>query len=75
MSSDSDQDLGITERKQYNTGEWYAEVVQKAGLANYGPEGMSRSDSDRRVLDKKHKHRRIQRVYSMGDYFCYVNID
>jgi prolyl-tRNA synthetase len=37
----SDQDLGITERKQYNTGEWYAEVVQKAGLANYGPEGMS----------------------------------
>jgi len=41
MSSDSDQDLGITERKQYNTGEWYAEVVQKAGLANYGPEGMS----------------------------------
>ena len=37
----SDQDLGITESKQYNTGEWYAEVVQKAGLANYGPEGMS----------------------------------
>ncbi|SEO39497.1 prolyl-tRNA synthetase [Halogranum amylolyticum] len=36
-----DQALGITESKEYNTGEWYAEVVQKAGLANYGPEGMS----------------------------------
>ncbi|MDS0298184.1 proline--tRNA ligase [Halogeometricum sp. S1BR25-6] len=36
-----EQELGITESKQYNTGEWYAEVVQKAELANYGPEGMS----------------------------------
>ncbi|ADQ67910.1 proline--tRNA ligase [Halogeometricum borinquense] len=36
-----EQELGITESKEYNTGEWYAEVVQKAGLANYGPEGMS----------------------------------
>jgi len=35
------QELGITESKEYNTGEWYAEVVQKAGLANYAPEGMS----------------------------------
>jgi prolyl-tRNA synthetase len=35
------QELGITESKEYNTGEWYAEVVKKAGLANYGPEGMS----------------------------------
>jgi prolyl-tRNA synthetase len=35
------QELGITESKEYNTGEWYAEVVRKAGLANYGPEGMS----------------------------------
>ncbi len=35
------QELGITESKEHNTGEWYAEVVQKAGLANYGPEGMS----------------------------------
>ncbi|MFC6724660.1 proline--tRNA ligase [Halobium palmae] len=38
---DDGQDLGITESKEYSTGEWYAEVVQKAGLANYGPEGMS----------------------------------
>ena len=37
----SEQDLGITESKQHNTGEWYAEVVTKAGLANYGPDGMS----------------------------------
>ncbi|ESP89045.1 proline--tRNA ligase [Candidatus Halobonum tyrrellensis] len=36
-----DQDLGVTKSKQYETGEWYAEVVQKAGLANYGPDGMS----------------------------------
>ncbi len=37
----SEQDLGITESKQHNTGEWYAEVVRKAGLVNYGPDGMS----------------------------------
>ena len=36
-----EQELGITESKEYNTGEWYAEVVQKANLANYAPEGMS----------------------------------
>jgi prolyl-tRNA synthetase len=36
-----DQELGITESKEYNTGEWYAEVVQKANLASYAPEGMS----------------------------------
>ena len=36
-----DQELGITESKEHSTGEWYAEVVRKAGLANYGPEGMS----------------------------------
>ncbi|WP_101296366.1 proline--tRNA ligase [Halegenticoccus soli] len=35
------QELGITESKEHSTGEWYAEVVQKAGLANYAPEGMS----------------------------------
>jgi len=36
-----EQELGITESKAHNTGEWYAEVVQKAELASYGPEGMS----------------------------------
>ncbi|MGZ0748210.1 proline--tRNA ligase [Haloparvum sp. AD34] len=36
-----EQELGITESKSHATGDWYAEVVQKAGLANYGPEGMS----------------------------------
>jgi prolyl-tRNA synthetase len=36
-----DQELGITESKSHRTGEWYAEVVQKAGLVNYAPEGMS----------------------------------
>jgi prolyl-tRNA synthetase len=43
MSDDADdnQDLGITESKEYATGDWYAEVVKKAELASYGPEGMS----------------------------------
>ncbi|WP_138005026.1 proline--tRNA ligase [Halalkalirubrum salinum] len=36
-----EQALGITKSKEHQTGEWYAEVVQKAGLANYAPEGMS----------------------------------
>jgi prolyl-tRNA synthetase len=36
-----EQELGITESKEHSTGEWYAEVVRKAGLANYAPEGMS----------------------------------
>ncbi|GAD51923.1 prolyl-tRNA synthetase, archaeal/eukaryal type [Halarchaeum acidiphilum MH1-52-1] len=35
-----DQELGITEQKEYNPGEWYAEVVEKAELASYAPEGM-----------------------------------
>jgi len=34
-----EQELGITESKEYNTGEWYAEVVRKAGLADYAPMG------------------------------------
>jgi prolyl-tRNA synthetase len=36
-----DQELGITASKEHDTGEWYAEVVQKAELASYAPEGMS----------------------------------
>jgi len=36
----SDQELGITESKEHNTGEWYAEVVQKAELADYAPDSM-----------------------------------
>ncbi|MFB6281445.1 MAG: proline--tRNA ligase, partial [Haloferacaceae archaeon] len=36
-----EQELGITESKEHSTGEWYAEVVRKAGLASYAPEGMS----------------------------------
>jgi len=35
----SEQELGITESKEYNTGEWYAEVVRKAELADYAPMG------------------------------------
>ena len=31
------QELGITESKEHSTGEWYAEVVRKAGLASYAP--------------------------------------
>jgi prolyl-tRNA synthetase len=36
--SDSEQELGITESKEHSTGEWYAEVVQKAKLADYVPD-------------------------------------
>jgi prolyl-tRNA synthetase len=35
--SDGEQELGITESKQHSPGEWYAEVVKKAGLADYAP--------------------------------------
>ena len=35
--SEREQELGITESKSQNIGEWYAEVVQKAGLADYAP--------------------------------------
>ncbi|WP_135851853.1 proline--tRNA ligase [Halorussus salinus] len=37
--SDDEQELGITERKEYNPGDWYAEVVTKAELADYAPMG------------------------------------
>ena len=37
--TDDEQDLGITESKAHNPGEWYAEVVQKADLADYAPMG------------------------------------
>jgi len=37
--TDEDQTLGITESKEHSTGEWYAEVVQKAELADYAPMG------------------------------------
>jgi prolyl-tRNA synthetase len=37
--SDEHQELGITESKEHATGEWYAEVVQKAQLADYAPMG------------------------------------
>jgi prolyl-tRNA synthetase len=37
--SDTEQELGITESKQHSPGDWYAEVVQKAGLADYAPTG------------------------------------
>ena len=34
-----EQELGITESKEHSTGEWYAEVVQKAEIADYAPMG------------------------------------
>ena len=37
--SDNDQELGITESKEHNPGDWYAEVVLKAHLADYAPMG------------------------------------
>jgi len=35
---DNDQELGITTDKHHHTGDWYAEVVQKAELADYVPD-------------------------------------
>ena len=37
--SEDHQELGITESKEHATGDWYAEVVQKAQLADYAPMG------------------------------------
>ncbi|PSP55841.1 proline--tRNA ligase [Halobacteriales archaeon QS_1_67_19] len=37
--SDNEQELGITESKEHSPGDWYAEVVQKAELADYAPMG------------------------------------
>ena len=37
--SEGEQELGITESKEYNPGDWYAEVVTKAELADYAPMG------------------------------------
>jgi prolyl-tRNA synthetase len=34
-----EQELGITESKEHSPGDWYAEVVQKAELADYAPMG------------------------------------
>ena len=34
-----EQELGITESKEHSPGDWYAEVVRKAGLADYAPMG------------------------------------
>jgi len=41
QEQEQEQELGITESKAHGTGDWYAEVVRKANLASYGPEGMS----------------------------------
>ncbi|WP_458185224.1 proline--tRNA ligase [Haladaptatus sp. NG-WS-4] len=35
----NEQELGITKSKQHQPGDWYAEVVLKAGLADYAPMG------------------------------------
>ncbi|RRJ28247.1 proline--tRNA ligase [Halocatena pleomorpha] len=35
----NEQDLGITASKEHETGDWYAQVVQKAELADYAPMG------------------------------------
>jgi prolyl-tRNA synthetase len=72
--TDDDQELGITESKSHDTGEWYAEVVQKAGLANYGPEGMSGFivtrprgyalwEAVQNALDAKFKETGVQNAY------------
>jgi len=34
-----EQELGITESKEHNLGDWYAEVIRKADVADYAPMG------------------------------------
>jgi prolyl-tRNA synthetase len=34
-----EQELGITESKEHSPGEWYAELIQKANVADYAPMG------------------------------------
>ena len=35
-----EQELGISNSKNENPGEWYAEVVKKAEIADYSPVGV-----------------------------------
>ncbi|UPV73073.1 proline--tRNA ligase [Halorussus limi] len=70
--TDDEQELGITERKEYSPGEWYAEVVQKAELADYAPmggfivtrpRGYALWEGVQEFLDEKFKSTGAQNAY------------
>lgn len=67
-----EQELGITESKEHNPGEWYAEVVRKAGLASYAPmggfivtrpRGYALWEGIQRELDSRFKATGVQNAY------------
>ncbi|MDG5778003.1 proline--tRNA ligase [Haloarculaceae archaeon H-GB2-1] len=67
-----EQELGITESKEHNIGEWYAEVVQKANLADYAPmggfiitrpRGYALWENLQRTLDGWYKDTDVQNAY------------
>ncbi len=70
--SQAEQELGITERKDVNPGEWYAEVVLKAELADYAPmggfivtrpRGYALWERLKRHLDRWFKETGVQNAY------------
>jgi prolyl-tRNA synthetase len=66
------QELGITESKAHNIGEWYAELIQKAEVADYAPmggfivtrpRGYAVWESIRASLDDRFKRTGVQNAY------------
>ncbi|MEM4780944.1 MAG: proline--tRNA ligase [Halalkalicoccus sp.] len=67
-----EQELGITESKEHSTGEWYAEVVRKAKLADYAPmggfivtrpRGYALWEAIQSDLDRRFKETGVQNAY------------
>ena len=66
------QELGITESKAHNIGEWYAELIQKAEVADYAPmggfivtrpRGYAVWESIQASLDDRFKRTGVQNAY------------
>jgi prolyl-tRNA synthetase len=67
-----EQELGITESKAHNTGEWYTELVQKAEVADYAPmggfvvtrpRGYAVWEAIRESLDDRFKNTGVRNAY------------
>ncbi|MDL5361837.1 proline--tRNA ligase [Halalkalicoccus sp. NIPERK01] len=70
--SNGEQELGITESKEHSPGEWYAEVVRKAKLADYAPmsgfivtrpRGYALWEAIQSNLDGRFKETGVQNAY------------
>jgi len=66
------EELGITVKKNENFSEWYTQVIQKAGLADYAavggcmvikPLGFAIWENMQKVLDKKFKETGVKNAY------------